>query len=117
MLIVWGSFKTRPQHRCFPVNIAELLRLPPLRNICKWLLFDCFNSSMLHGPKDSRSTLYDDESQAQFFVFKSASLILNRIPACVQKPKADFISCAEPSQTYLFLPKHSSAPLIKWNSS
>ena len=31
--------------------------------------------------------------------------------------KAHFISCAERSRTYLFLPKHGSAQLIKWNSS
>ena len=28
----------RLQHRCFPVNIAKLLRLPILKNICKRLL-------------------------------------------------------------------------------
>ena len=30
--------KKRPQHRCFPVNIAKFLRTPVLRNSCKRLL-------------------------------------------------------------------------------
>ena len=51
--------KKRHQHRCFPVNIAEFLRVPIPKNICERLLFDCFNGSMLHGPKSSRSKLYD----------------------------------------------------------
>ena len=29
------------------------------KNICEWLLFDFFNVSLLHGPKGSRSRLYD----------------------------------------------------------
>ena len=49
----------RPWHRCFPVNIAKSLRLIILKNICEWLLFNCFNGSLLHEPKDSGSRLYD----------------------------------------------------------
>ena len=45
--------KERPQRRCFPVNIAKLLRISILKNI------DSFNGSMLHEPKGSRSKLYD----------------------------------------------------------
>ena len=30
--------KKRLQHRCFPVNIANLFRIPILKNICEWLL-------------------------------------------------------------------------------
>ena len=30
--------KNRLQHRCFPVNIAKLLRRPVLKNICERLL-------------------------------------------------------------------------------
>ena len=51
--------KKRPQHRCFPVNIAKFLILPILKNICKRLLFNFFNGSLLHGPKGLRSRLYD----------------------------------------------------------
>ena len=51
--------KRRPQHRCFPVNIAKLLILPILRNICKRLLLTFFNDSLLHGPKGLRSRLHD----------------------------------------------------------
>ena len=36
------------RHRCFPVNIAKFLLLPILKNICKWLLFNLFNGSLLH---------------------------------------------------------------------
>ena len=39
----------RPQHMRFPVNIVKFLRLTLLKNIFKWLLFDCFNGSLLHG--------------------------------------------------------------------
>ena len=49
----------RPQLRCFPVNIAKILRLPISKNICERLLFECFNGLMLHGPKGSRCKLYD----------------------------------------------------------
>ena len=51
--------KKRPQHRCFPVNIAKFLILLISENICKRLLFDFFNSSLLHEPKGSRSSSYD----------------------------------------------------------
>ena len=30
------------QHRCFPVNIAKVLRTPVLKNICEWLLLNGF---------------------------------------------------------------------------
>ena len=47
-----GNFiKKTPQHMCFLVNIVKFLRLLILKNICEWLLFDCFNGSMLHGLK------------------------------------------------------------------
>ena len=39
----------RPQHRCFPVNIAKSLILPILKNIEIWLLF---NFSMVHSYMD-----------------------------------------------------------------
>ena len=35
--------KKRPQHRCFPVNIAKFLILPILKNICKRLFCNFFN--------------------------------------------------------------------------
>ena len=44
----------------FSCEYCEILRLPISKNICERLLFDCFNGSMLHGPKGSRSKLYDD---------------------------------------------------------
>ena len=82
--------KKRSQHRCFPMNIAKLLRLTILKSIGKRLLFNCFNGSLFHGPKGSKSRLYDgfrlqgpSHSRSNFFVFKSASVVLNRIPTCV----------------------------------
>ena len=49
----------RPKHRWFPVNIAKFLILFILKNICKRLLFNFFNGSLLFGPKGLRSRLYD----------------------------------------------------------
>ena len=61
--VAWSGglkfIKKRPQHRCFPVNIAKILILLISKNICKRLLFDFFNSPLLHEPKGSRSRLYD----------------------------------------------------------
>ena len=51
--------KKRPKHSSFPVNIVKFLILPILKNIWKQLLFNFFNGSLLHGPKDFRSKLYD----------------------------------------------------------
>ena len=51
--------KKRPERRYFPVNIAKLLILLSLKNICERLLFDFFNGSLLHRTKGSRSRLYD----------------------------------------------------------
>ena len=51
--------KKRPQNRCFPVNIAKFLMLLISKNICERLLFDFSNRSLLHGPKGSRSRMYD----------------------------------------------------------
>ena len=85
--------KKRLQHRCFPVNIVKFLRLIILKSILKRLLLDCFNGSLLHRPKTSRSILYDSvrlqgpSNRSKLFVSKSASLVLNRVPVCVGKPK------------------------------
>ena len=54
------TFKKRLQHRCFPVNFAKYLTLLILKKNWKRLLFDCFNGSLLHGPKGSTSRLYDN---------------------------------------------------------
>ena len=71
--------KRRPQHRCFPVNIAKFLRLPILKNIYKRPFFYCFDGSLLHGPKVSRSRLYDGvrlqgPSPSSSFLFLSRHL-------------------------------------------
>ena len=43
----------------FSWSIAKFLIPFILKNICERLLFDIFNGSPLHGPKGSRSRLYD----------------------------------------------------------
>ena len=44
-------FPKNKKHRCFPVNITKFLILPILKNICKQLLFNFFNISLLQEPK------------------------------------------------------------------
>ena len=39
----YNFIEKRLQHRCFPVNIAKLLRTPILKNICEWLLLYFWN--------------------------------------------------------------------------
>ena len=74
-LAIYILIKKKPLRRCFPVNIAKYLRLPILRSICERLLFDCFNGSLLHGPKGSSSKLYDSDRfqvlslRSSFFCF------------------------------------------------
>ena len=68
-------FKNRPQHR----NIVKFLKLIILKNICERLFFYCYNDLLLHGPKVSRSTLYDgvrlqDSSSRSSFLFSSPHL-------------------------------------------
>ena len=73
--------KKRSQHSCFPVNLTKFLRFPISKNICAWLLFACFNGSILHGPKGSRPKLYDgvrlqgpSPSHRSSFLFLSRNL-------------------------------------------
>ena len=58
-LKAYNFIKKRPEHRCFPVNIAKFLVLLNSKNNCERLLFDFFNGSLLHRPKGSRCRLYD----------------------------------------------------------
>ena len=55
---------------CFPVNIAEFLILPILKNIWKRLLFNFFNGSLLHGPKGHPE-------------------VLKQVSTCIWKPKTN----------------------------
>ena len=41
-LLDLNFIKKRPQHSCFPVNIAKFSKLPTLKNICKRFLFYFF---------------------------------------------------------------------------
>ena len=90
--------------RCSPMNIVKFLRLPILKNISERLFFDCLNDSLLHGPKVSRSRLYEGPShRSRFFVFKSTSLVLNRIPTCAWKSKTNTFDKAIKFLHLLFL--------------
>ena len=87
--------KTRLLHRCFPMNIAKFLRLPILKNFCERLLFDCFNGSLLHGPKGSKSRLYGSvrlhgpSHRSSFLFLRQHLFLLNRAPTSVRKPKTN----------------------------
>ena len=87
--------KKRTQDKCFPVNIAKFLTLFIPKNICEQLLFECFNGSLLHGPKGSRSRLYDGVrlqglSHRSSFLFLSWHLSsLTESPTCVRKSKTN----------------------------
>ena len=85
--------KKRPEHRCFPVNIAKFLILLNSKNICERLLFDFFNGSLLHRPKGSRFRLYDGV-RLQGPTHRSSFLFLNWYepspsPTCVRKFKTN----------------------------
>ena len=49
----------RRQHGWFPVDMTKFLRLLFSKNIFERLFFYFFNGSLLHGPKGSRSRLYN----------------------------------------------------------
>ena len=91
--VTCNFIKKRPQHRCFPLNIAKFLRLPILKNICGRLFVYCFDSSLLHGTKSSRYRLYGSISlqclshRSRIFVFKLVSLVLNQVTTCVLKSR------------------------------
>ena len=61
------------QKRCFHVNIGKVIS----GNILVRLLFDFFNGSLLHGPKCSRSRLYDGVS-LKGLSHRSSFLFLSR---------------------------------------
>ena len=75
------------------MDIAKFLRLAVLkkhlRTAASWLIL---NGSLLHRPKFSRSIFYNSVTlqgpshRSSFFIFKSASLVLKRVPTCVRKP-------------------------------
>ena len=49
------SFVKETPEQVFPVDITKFLRQPILKSICKWLLLDGCNGSLLQGPKGSWS--------------------------------------------------------------
>ena len=68
-------FEKRLQNRCF-FRYCESLRLLIFNNIWERLLFDCFNASLLHRPKGSRSTL--NIVRIQRPSYRSSFLFLSR---------------------------------------
>ena len=86
--------KKRPEHRCFPVNIAKFLILLNSKNNCERLLFDFFNGSLLHRPKGSRFRLYDGvrrqgPTHRSIFLFLSWYEPSPSPLTCVQKLKTN----------------------------
>ena len=93
-LYTCNFIKKRPQHRCFPVNIAKFLILPILKKPASgsFLLF-----SMVHSYMDLKVWGLDYTMASGFrvrvaglvFLFKLASLALKQVPTCIQKPKTN----------------------------
>ena len=101
--------KKRPQHRYFPVNIEKILILLILKNICKRLLFNFFNGSLLHGPKGlkglhcMKASGFRVRVTGLVFVFKSVSLALKQVPICIRKPKTNTFGKSIKFLHWLFL--------------
>ena len=51
--IYCNCIKKRLQHRFFPVNIAKFLRIPILKNTCKWLLLRYVNQVCISDATDN----------------------------------------------------------------
>ena len=84
--------KKRPQPWRFPVNVSNFFRLPISKNIFERLIFDCFNGSLLHSPKISRSRLYENvrlqgPGHRSSFLFLSRHL--NQVPTCTKRSTFD----------------------------
>ena len=72
---------------------CEIFNTTFRENICERLLFDFFNGSLLHGPKGSRSRLYDG-ARLQDLRHRSSFLFLgwyepSPTPTCVRKFKTN----------------------------
>ena len=81
----------------FSYEYWKFLILPILKNICKRLVFNFSNGSLLHGPKVLKPRLHDgvrlqglSHASGLVFVFKSASLAMKQNPACIRKPKRNY---------------------------
>ena len=86
--------KKKPQHRCFPVNIAKFLKLPISKNTCDGLLLTdlmvlCYMGLKVQGLNCIMALGLRVWVTGLVFCFKSASLVLNRVLTCVCKPKTN----------------------------
>ena len=99
--------KRDPNIDVFLRILQTVLILPILKNICKRLLFNFFNCSILHGPKGFRSRLYDgvrlQGPRLRSSCFKSASLVLKQDPTCIRKPTANTFDKSIKFLHWLFL--------------
>ena len=99
------------------VDIAKFLRLPTLKDIFEWLVFDYFNGSLIHRPNDWRSIFYDcvrlqgPSSWPSYllfylfiylFIYLSFAFVLNWVPTRVRKSKTNiFDESINPAGIYL----------------
>ena len=78
------------------MNIAKLLRLSILKSICEGLLFDCFNGYMVlkfQGLDCMATSGFRVRVTGIVFVFKLASLVLNRVQTCAKTGTFESIKC------------------------
>ena len=103
-------FKKETLTQLFSMDIAKFLRLPSLKNICKWLLPYCFNGSLinrpgarLQGPSHRSSFLLLLFFYFYFlFIFFFFAFVLNRVPTYVRISKTNtFDESINPAGTYL----------------
>ena len=76
MTLLYYGWTVRSSHRMFSIKKLFLKFRNISKNIYERLLFDCFNGLLFHGPKVSRSRLYDGVgvqrlSQRSIFLFLS----------------------------------------------
>ena len=95
MLQVWRPETLLKRDPNKGVFLWKFLILFISKSICERLLFDFFNGSLLHGPKGSRSRLYDGV-RLQGLRHKSSFLFLSwhepspsPPPTCVRKSKTN----------------------------
>ena len=113
-------FKKETLTQLFSMDIAKFLRLPSLKNICKWLLPYCFNGSLINRPKGLTSILYESarlqgpSHRSSFLLllffyfyfllifFFFFAFVLNRVPTYVRISKTNtFDESINPAGTYL----------------
>ena len=68
----------RLQHRCFPLNIAKLLRTPILLNIYKWLLFNITWKKLLEVLNIDSKNYCSQTFMIKTVFYNSTYLVINK---------------------------------------